>query len=134
MIRLSSADRNILPSSFDSIISWYFGSLSTSSNSCISVRCDHIDEVICNRALEIVKPDQLKLAIKAYEELEGRNKALDNQWRMKSRAQTNPALKNLYFYIVISQARYNHREHSARKYQHQARHPNRNHTPLFLFE
>lgn len=51
--------------------------------SCLTFRCDIIDEAIGTRILEVLKPDQIEIAMKALEELAHRNKAVDNQWRMK---------------------------------------------------
>jgi len=50
---------------------------------CINIRADLLDVAISKRILEIIKPDQIKVALKALEELEKRNSAIDNQWRMK---------------------------------------------------
>ena len=54
-----------------------------SSNYCLAVRCDLMDKAVAARMLEVVQPAHLELAIKAFEELEQRQKSVDNQWRMK---------------------------------------------------
>ena len=54
-----------------------------SSKSCIAFRCAIVDEVISRRILEVLKPDQIEIALKAVEELERRNKTIDNQWRLR---------------------------------------------------
>ena len=54
-----------------------------SSNYCLAVRCDLMDKAIAERMLEVIQPGELQLAIKAFEELEQRQKSTENQWRMK---------------------------------------------------
>lgn len=54
-----------------------------SGRACMSVRADVLDEAISKRILEVIKPDQIKIAVTALEELEKRNSAIDNRWRMK---------------------------------------------------
>jgi len=51
--------------------------------SCLAFRCDIADKAIARRILEVLKPDQIEIALRALEELEKRNKAIDKQWRMK---------------------------------------------------
>jgi len=53
------------------------------TSSCMHVRCDLVDKPIVNRILEAVKPQQIEIAVKAFEELERRESAIDNQWRMR---------------------------------------------------
>lgn len=52
-------------------------------NSCMRFRCDIVDNTITNRIFEILKKDQIKIAIKAVEELEKRNNTIDKQWSMR---------------------------------------------------
>jgi DNA invertase Pin-like site-specific DNA recombinase len=54
-----------------------------STGSCMHIRCDLIDEPVAKRVLNVVQPKQIEIAIKALEELERRENAIDNQWRMK---------------------------------------------------
>jgi DNA invertase Pin-like site-specific DNA recombinase/DNA-binding transcriptional MerR regulator len=54
-----------------------------SGKACLSVRCDHLDTVISQRVLEILKPDQITIALKALEEIEQKDGALDNQWKLR---------------------------------------------------
>lgn len=54
-----------------------------SGRSCMQVRCDLFDEPISTRVLEVMKPKHIEVAIKALEEVERREKALDHQWRMR---------------------------------------------------
>lgn len=54
-----------------------------SKRACINLRSDLIDNPIIARVLEVIKPKQIEVAIKALEEIERREKTLDNQWSMK---------------------------------------------------
>ena len=54
-----------------------------STSSCMHIRCDLIDEPVTMRALEIMQPKQIEIAIKAFEKYEQRENALNNQWRMR---------------------------------------------------
>lgn len=54
-----------------------------SGRACMSVRTNLLDGAISKRVLEVVRPDQIKIALSAVEELERRNTAIENQWRMK---------------------------------------------------
>jgi len=53
------------------------------STSCMGFRCDIADEAVSARVLEVLKPEQFAIALKAMEEVEHRNTALDAQWRMR---------------------------------------------------
>lgn len=53
------------------------------STSCLAFRCDIVDEAISRRVLEVLKPEQFAIALKAIEEVEHRSTALDAQWRMR---------------------------------------------------
>jgi hypothetical protein len=46
-------------------------------------RCDIADGAISARVLEVLKPEQLAIALKAMEQVEQQNKAIDAQWRMR---------------------------------------------------
>jgi DNA invertase Pin-like site-specific DNA recombinase len=50
---------------------------------CMSVRGDLLDQAIGRKILEAIKPAQIDIAIKAFEELERRSCSLDKQWQMK---------------------------------------------------
>ena len=54
-----------------------------STGSCMHIRSDLIDEPVTKRVLNVVQPKQIEIAIKALEELERRENAIDNQWRMR---------------------------------------------------
>lgn len=53
------------------------------NKSCFAVRSESLDAAISQKILEAIKPVQIEIAIKAFEELEQRSTALDNQWHMK---------------------------------------------------
>jgi len=53
------------------------------SKSCLSVRCDLVDQAISKRILEVMKPFELKLATKAVSELEKRREAVYAQWQKR---------------------------------------------------
>jgi DNA invertase Pin-like site-specific DNA recombinase len=54
-----------------------------SRGSCMHIRCDLIDEPISRRVLEVIQPKQIEIAIRALEEFERRDNAINNQWRMR---------------------------------------------------
>lgn len=54
-----------------------------STGSCMHLPSNLIDMPIVNRVFEVIKPKQIKAAIKALEEIERREEAVDNQWRMQ---------------------------------------------------
>lgn len=54
-----------------------------SKTHCISIRGCDVDEAISQRVITALEPAQLEIAIKAYEELERRDGALDRQWQLK---------------------------------------------------
>lgn len=54
-----------------------------STGSCMHVHSDLIDTPIINRVLEVIRPKQIEAAVKALEEIERREEAVDNQWRMQ---------------------------------------------------
>jgi len=65
---------------------------------CLSVRCDILDTVISERALEAIKPQQIEIAIKAVEELEKRNESISNQWKMR--------IERAEYEVQLAQRRY----------------------------
>jgi len=69
-----------------------------STTSCVNIRCDLLDSPIIARLLETVEPKQIEIAIKAFEELEQRQNAVDNQWRMK--------LERAQYEVDLAQRRY----------------------------
>jgi len=54
-----------------------------STTSCMSVRCADIDAVVVQRIFELLKNDQLQIAIEALTELEKRDATVSKQWQMK---------------------------------------------------
>ncbi len=54
-----------------------------STGSCMHVRSDLIDNPVSERVLEVIKPKQIEAAVRALEEIERREEAVDNQWHMK---------------------------------------------------
>ena len=50
---------------------------------CLSISSDFIDQSISEKILKVIVPEQIEIAIKAFEELEQRSKALEKQWQMK---------------------------------------------------
>jgi DNA invertase Pin-like site-specific DNA recombinase len=53
------------------------------SQGCLHLRCDLADQPIVTRVLEVIRPQQVEIAIKAMEELQRRQNTIDTQWRMK---------------------------------------------------
>jgi DNA invertase Pin-like site-specific DNA recombinase len=54
-----------------------------STRSCMHIRCNLIDEPVTTRILEVIHPKQIEIAIKALDELERRENAVNNQWHMR---------------------------------------------------
>jgi len=54
-----------------------------SSRGCLHLRCDLADQPVISRVLELIRPKQIEIAIKAMEELQRRQDSIDTQWRMK---------------------------------------------------
>jgi len=54
-----------------------------SRTACLSVRCDNLDHAVSQRILEVLKPDQFAIALKALQEIEQKDRAADNQWKLK---------------------------------------------------
>lgn len=50
---------------------------------CMSFRADKIDEAIICRVFEIIKKDQIKIAVNALNEIEKRDEEIQKQWSMK---------------------------------------------------
>jgi DNA invertase Pin-like site-specific DNA recombinase len=57
--------------------------LGITGNYCMHFRCDIVDNTISDRIFEILKKDQINIAIKAVEELEKRSNTIDKQWSMR---------------------------------------------------
>jgi DNA invertase Pin-like site-specific DNA recombinase len=54
-----------------------------STHSCLTFRGDRVDEAVARRILETLEPDQIQLAVKAFEDLDQRRRTVDHQWHMK---------------------------------------------------
>lgn len=50
---------------------------------CMTVPAGLVDEAVVAKTLELLKPDQLRIALSAIEQLEYRESAMAQQWRMK---------------------------------------------------
>jgi DNA invertase Pin-like site-specific DNA recombinase len=69
-----------------------------STSSCMHIRCDLIDQPITTLVLEVIQPKQIELAIKALEEIERREKAVNNQWYLK--------IERAHYEASLAQRRY----------------------------
>lgn len=54
-----------------------------SEKTCLSVNSKYLDERVSQRVLEVLKPEQINLALKALHELDSRNESVSKQWEMK---------------------------------------------------
>ncbi len=54
-----------------------------SSKECIIIKSELIDNAISNRILDVIKPNQIEMAIEAVKELEARDQAVSGQWKMR---------------------------------------------------
>jgi DNA invertase Pin-like site-specific DNA recombinase len=52
-------------------------------SACMYMRADPLDQALSKKILEIIKPEHITIALKALEELEKRNNAIDKQWCMR---------------------------------------------------
>lgn len=52
-------------------------------NFCVSISAKDLDQAISDRILMVIKPSQIEIAVKAFEELEQRSQSLEKQWLMK---------------------------------------------------
>jgi excisionase family DNA binding protein len=57
-----------------------------------------IDQAVSDRVLQILRPDQIEIALRAMKELERRSQAVDQQWRMR--------LERLEYQAQLAQRRY----------------------------
>jgi len=53
------------------------------TRSCFSIRANLLDEAVSIRALEVLQPEQIEIALEALKELEQREQAINNQWQMR---------------------------------------------------
>ena len=68
------------------------------SAQCVRIQADLIDQAVSERVLEILRPDQIEIALRAVKELERRSQAVDQQWRMR--------LERLEYQSQLAQRRY----------------------------
>jgi excisionase family DNA binding protein len=68
------------------------------SAQCVRIQAGLIDQVVSERVLEILRPDQIEIALRAVKELERRSQAVDQQWRMR--------LERLEYQSQLAQRRY----------------------------
>jgi DNA invertase Pin-like site-specific DNA recombinase len=68
------------------------------SSECVRIQADLIDQNVGDRILEILRPDQIEIALRAVKELERRGQAVDQQWRMR--------IERLEYQTQLAQRRY----------------------------
>lgn len=68
------------------------------SAKCVTIQADLVDQTLAQRILEILRPEQVEIALRAVNELERRNQALDQQWRMR--------IERLEYQAQLAQRRY----------------------------
>ena len=67
-------------------------------SSCIRLSADVIDQAVGQRILELLRPEQIEIALRAVQELERRSQDVDQQWRMR--------LERLEYQAQLAQRRY----------------------------
>ena len=65
---------------------------------CVTIQADRVDQALSQRVLEILRPEQVEIALRAVQELERRSQAVDQQWRMR--------LERLEYQAQLAQRRY----------------------------
>lgn len=68
------------------------------SAECLTIQADLVDQALGDRILEILRPEQVEIALRAVNELERRSQALDQQWRMR--------IERLEYQAQLAQRRY----------------------------
>jgi hypothetical protein len=68
------------------------------SAECVRIQADLLDHAVSNRVLEILRPEQVEIALRAVKELERRGQAVDQQWRMR--------VERLEYQAQLAQRRY----------------------------
>jgi DNA invertase Pin-like site-specific DNA recombinase len=68
------------------------------SAQCVRIQADLVDQAVSDRVLEILRPEQVEIALRAVQELERRRQAIDQQWRMR--------LERLEYQAQLAQRRY----------------------------
>jgi DNA invertase Pin-like site-specific DNA recombinase len=65
---------------------------------CVTIQADLVDQVVGDRVLEILHPEQIEIAFRAVKELERRDQAVDQQWRMR--------IERMEYQAQLAQRRY----------------------------
>jgi excisionase family DNA binding protein len=68
------------------------------SSECVRIQAGLVDQAVSDRVLEILRPEQIEIALGAVKELERRSQAIDQQWRMR--------LERLEYQSQLAQRRY----------------------------
>jgi DNA invertase Pin-like site-specific DNA recombinase len=68
------------------------------SAECVRIQAELVDRALSDRVLEILRPEQIEIALRAVRELERRSQALDQQWRMR--------IERLEYQAQLAQRRY----------------------------
>ncbi len=50
---------------------------------CINISCGLVDGIVSERIIEVLQPSEIKIALRAFEELERRSTAVDRQWQLQ---------------------------------------------------
>jgi Recombinase zinc beta ribbon domain len=53
------------------------------TTSCLAVRCDLLDRILAQRVFEVLRPEELALALQAFRELQSRQQAVQQQWHLR---------------------------------------------------
>jgi hypothetical protein len=64
----------------------------------VRIQADLVDQVVSDRVLEILRPEQVEIAFRAVNELERRSQAVDQQWGMR--------IERLEYQAQLAQRRY----------------------------
>ncbi len=68
------------------------------SAQCVTIQADLVDHAVSARVLEILRPEQIEIAVRAVQELERRSQAVDQQGRMR--------IERLEYQAQLAQRRY----------------------------
>jgi excisionase family DNA binding protein len=68
------------------------------SAECVRIQADLVDHAVSHRVLEILRPEQIEIALRAVRELEQRSQVVDQQWRMR--------IERLEYQTQLAQRRY----------------------------
>lgn len=74
------------------------GDKEVEKKSCFFVHGNPLDEAVVKRALAVIEPAQIEIAIKAFEELEQRGHMLDKKWQMQ--------IERANYEVQLAQRRY----------------------------